>query len=208
MNALNLMSVSLNNRLVEVENGFNPVLGSKQDFGAMSDAGVKVSGQSFPPDTNFDLVLLIQRVSSQESLMQILINQKDLILLTQIEQLNAQLSVVGDNGMRRLYQAQLKVQVKKNWVDAASIWQQEKPISDKLALDYDSMFSPDGKISPTLNSILNNPLSNAIKSLADVVTFDTFDIDNKGRSTNPIVNKINSSVRQLLASCNVYKISY
>ena len=199
MNALNLMSVSLNNRLVEVENGFNPVLGSKQDFGAMSDAGVKVSGQSFPPDTNFDLVPVDSEGFFTREFNANLDKPKGSNLTyAQIEQLNAQLSVVGDNGMRRLYQAQARgASEEELGAIAASIWQQEKPISDKLALDYDSMFSPDGKISPTLNSILNNPLSNAIKSLADVVTFDTFDIDNKGRSTNPIVNKINSSVRQL-----------
>ena len=199
MNAINLMSLSLNNRLVEVENGFNPVLGSKQDFGAMSDAGVKVSGQSFPPDTNFDLVPVDSEGFFTREFNANLDKPKGSNLTyTQIAQLNGQLNVVVDNGMNRLYKAQARgASEEELGAIAASIWQAEKPISDKLALDYDSMFSPDGKISPTLNSILNNPLSNAIKSLADVVTFDTFDIDNKGRSTNPIVNKINSSVRQL-----------
>ena len=199
MTALNLMSVSLHNRLVEVENGFTPVLGSKQDFGAMSDAGVKVSGQSFPPDTNFDLVPVDSEGFFTREFNANLDKPKGSNLTyTQIAQLNGQLDVVVNNGMNRLYKAQARgASEEELGAIAASIWQAEKPISDKLALDYDSMFSPDGKISPTLNSILNNPLSNAIKSLADVVTFDTFDIDNKGRSTNPIVNKINSSVRQL-----------
>ena len=199
MNALNLLSVSLNNRLVEVENGFIPVTGSKQDFGAMSDAGVKVSGQSFPSNTDFDMVPVDENGFFTREFNAKLDRPKGSDLtFSQIAQLNGQLDLVIDNGMSRLYKAQARgASEEELGAISSSIWQQEKPISDQLATDYKSMFSPDGKISPILDSILNNPLSNALKSLADVATFDTFDIDNKGRSTNPIVNKINSSVRQL-----------
>ena len=202
--ANNLMGFKLRNRLVEVDMDGTPVTGKKEDFGAMRDAGTKVSGQSFPPDTDFDRVPVDENgFFTREFNANIDRPKGSQLTYTEIEKVNGQISVIHDNLLKKLFELQAQGGDTRDAQAAAAkaAWEQEEPLSNLLYINVprpkDALLTTDGNISPVLDSIINNPLSNAIKSLADVVTFDRFDFDNQGKTKNPILNKINNGVKSL-----------